>query len=624
MTPPPAFIQRFPRLLAALVLVLTTLPISVLVPPGQPGGAVPAHAAGTLSINDVTLDEGDSGSVTFEFMVTLSEPAPADGVRFNIATANGTAVAGPDFVANILTGQTIPQGGTEYTFRVEVRGDSMNEPDETFVVNVTNIAGATAARAQGIGTIRNDDNRFLSISDVVQPEGQSGLTPFIFTVSLSQPAPATGVSFNIATQPGTAGANSDYVGKALLNQVIPAGGTSYSFTVDVKGDTVTEANEMFLVNVSNVIGATARDFQGMGSIMNDDDRVLRIADASRIEGDTGHGALTFSVTLSEPAPPEGVRFDIATSDGTAKSGSDYFYRALTRQWIGPASTYYSFSVSIMGDRHDEPDETFTVTLSNAVGAVIGDATATGTIVDDDGSGGGGGGGAAPVLSIAGASQLEGNGGTTPFNFNVSLSAPALAGGVSFSIATIAGSATAGADFTSRSLSSQTIPAGATSYSFAVDVLGDAAVESDETFQVAVSNIIGADAGATTATGVIKNDDAVPDVLTLSVGDAQVLEGDTGASSLTFTVTLSAPAPAGGVQFAIATADGTATSGSDYTAKSVTGLSIPVGGATHSFTVQVFGDTTPEMDETLTVKLSDVVGATVGSAGTGTIKNDDTR
>ena len=116
-----------------------------------------------LTINDVTQSEGNSGTTSFNFTVSLSSPAGAGGVAFDIATADGTAqddtppTEDNDYVANSLTGQTIPAGSSTYTFSVLVNGDVVTEVDETFFVNVTNVTGAVVVDSQGQGTILNDD-----------------------------------------------------------------------------------------------------------------------------------------------------------------------------------------------------------------------------------------------------------------------------------------------------------------------------------------------------------------------------------------------------------------------------------------------------------------------------------
>jgi predicted extracellular nuclease len=225
----------------------------------------------TLSINNVTLAEGNVGPTTFAFTVSLSAPAGAGGVSFNIATADGTATAGSDYVAQILTAQTIPAGASSYTFNVTVNGDTLPEIDETFTVNVSSVVGATVVTGTGTGTITNDDAApNLTINNVSQIEGNSGTSNFVFTVSLSAPAPAGGVTFDIATANGTATAGSDYVAQLLTAQTIVAGASTYTFTVVVNGDPVGEPNETFSVNVTNIVNAIGVATTGTGSILNDD------------------------------------------------------------------------------------------------------------------------------------------------------------------------------------------------------------------------------------------------------------------------------------------------------------------------------------------------------------------
>lgn len=111
-----------------------------------------------LSVSDAAVTEGNSGTVTATFTVSLSAPAPAGGVTFDISTQNNSATtADNDYIGKSLTGQTIPENQTSYTFDVLVNGDTNFEPNETFFVNVTNVSGATVLDGQGVGTITNDD-----------------------------------------------------------------------------------------------------------------------------------------------------------------------------------------------------------------------------------------------------------------------------------------------------------------------------------------------------------------------------------------------------------------------------------------------------------------------------------
>ena len=110
----------------------------------------------TLSIGNASVTEGDTGTRPMTFTITLSRPSTTT-VRYNIATANGTATAGNDYVARSLTGQTIAAGQTSRTFAVTVNGDIHRGASETFRVNLSGSVGATLADAQATGTIIDDD-----------------------------------------------------------------------------------------------------------------------------------------------------------------------------------------------------------------------------------------------------------------------------------------------------------------------------------------------------------------------------------------------------------------------------------------------------------------------------------
>jgi len=113
-----------------------------------------------LTIDDVSASEGNAGTSSFDFTVSLSTPAGPGGVTFDVATADGTASSVDDYAAKSLAGQTIPAGSSTYKFSVLVNGDTTEEADETFLADVTNVAGATVADARGQGAIVNDDTNF--------------------------------------------------------------------------------------------------------------------------------------------------------------------------------------------------------------------------------------------------------------------------------------------------------------------------------------------------------------------------------------------------------------------------------------------------------------------------------
>jgi hypothetical protein len=350
--------------------------VAAALPTNCSGGSTP-----TVSVNDVSVTEGNSGTTTATFTATLSAAATST-VTVNYATANGTATAGSDYVAASGT-LSFPAGTTTKTFAVTVNGDTTVEPNETFTVNLSTPSGATIADGQGVGTITNDDSLpQLSINNVSVSEGNSGTKLASFTVTRSG-ATTSSVSVTYATANGTATAGSDYV--ALGGSVtFPAGSTSQTLNVTVNGDTTVEPNEIFLVNLSSPSGATILDGQSVGTITNDDSAALptlSISDVSVTEGNSGTKTATFTATLSAAATST-VTVGYSTANGTATAGIDYASQSGTLTFSAGQTTK-AIAVVVNGDKSVEPNETFMVNLSGASGATILDAQGVGTISNDD-------------------------------------------------------------------------------------------------------------------------------------------------------------------------------------------------------------------------------------------------
>jgi CSLREA domain-containing protein len=227
----------------------------------------------------------------------------------------------------------------------------------------------------------------LSINDVTVPEGNSGTTNALFTVTLSTASNQT-VTVVAQTANGTAQAGSDYTTVGPTKVTFSPGTTTQSIAVPVLGDNAVEPNETFTVKLSTPTNATIRRDQGTGTITNDDvaptgGAVLSIADVSVQEGDGGKANnAVFSVTLT-PANTQTITVVAQTADGTAKSGSDYTAAGPITLTFTPGTTTQTVSVPIVGDTQAEPDETFTVKLTGPTNATIGRDQATGTIVNDD-------------------------------------------------------------------------------------------------------------------------------------------------------------------------------------------------------------------------------------------------
>jgi len=221
----------------------------------------------TIRINDVSLNEGDAGTSTVNFTVTLSAPIAQD-TTVQFATANNTALAGSDYIAQNGT-LTISAGQTSGVITLTINGDPNSELDEVFLVNLSNAVNATIADSQGRVTILNNDAPpALSMSDVTLSEGNTGAKIFTFKVNLNV-ASGQKVTVNYTTLDGTAMQPGDYAAKSGTLTFLP-GQLSQSVTVSVQGDANWEADETFFVNLSGAVGATIADAQGIATITNDD------------------------------------------------------------------------------------------------------------------------------------------------------------------------------------------------------------------------------------------------------------------------------------------------------------------------------------------------------------------
>jgi hypothetical protein len=110
----------------------------------------------TLSIDDVTLAEGNSGTTNFVFTISLSAPS-SQIVTVQVQTADGNATVGSDYAGLSLTTVTLAPGVTTQTIPIAVTGDTAPEPHENFAVNLSGATNATIVKSQGVGTILDDD-----------------------------------------------------------------------------------------------------------------------------------------------------------------------------------------------------------------------------------------------------------------------------------------------------------------------------------------------------------------------------------------------------------------------------------------------------------------------------------
>ncbi len=453
-----------------------------------------------LSIADASVAE-DSGPMRFP--VSLSAPLTEE-MQVDYTTSDGTAEAASDYTATSGT-LMFGVGETVQTILVPIQADTEIEVDEGFSVTLSglSVAAITLLRETATGTIQNDDFPSVSVADTVVVENAGHAT---FTVKLSE-ASKLAATLRYSTSDGTAEAGADFLmsGGALTFE---PGVTKRTIDVPVLEDELDEEDEAFTFSLEDPVGLVLADGAATGTIVdNDDPPTLSISDATAAESE---GSMAFTVRL-DAASGTIVSMQFATSDGTAKAGTDYEESAGTVTFK-PGELTQTVSVAVLEDAVDEDDETLEVVLSDPVNVSVIDGTAIGTITDDDGP---------PGLFIADATASEGD---ELIAFAVRLDAKSQRE-VTAQFATSDGSAKAETDYTAQ-MGTITFVAGDTTQMVTVPVLNDFVAEDLEDFTVALTSPVNATIKDGGATGRISDDDTKG--VTVSNTALEILEGSSKA------------------------------------------------------------------------------------------------
>jgi N,N-dimethylformamidase beta subunit-like, C-terminal/Domain of unknown function (DUF4082)/Calx-beta domain/Bacterial Ig domain len=270
----------------------------------------------TISIGDIMLAEGNSGTTMFAFPVTLSA-ATDHAVTVGFSTLDGTATA-PNGDYEAVAGEvTIPQGATGDLIKVNVSGDAYNEDDETFNVKLTSAVGGTIEKAMGAAVIQNDDAvPSLTIANASLPEGNTGVTSSMtFTVTLSATSGKT-VTVNFATADGSALAPADYAAKAGT-LTFAAGTAMQTIDVAIVGDNIDAPNKTFVVRLSAPGNATIGTAEATGTIV-DDDTSTPSTQTFTTAADFTAGTLDAGAYIAETTDGEVI---LTPSNGTEFSGT---------------------------------------------------------------------------------------------------------------------------------------------------------------------------------------------------------------------------------------------------------------------------------------------------------------
>lgn len=546
------------------------------------------------------------GKKTITF--TINEAGTSTSkVSVPYSTQDLSAVAGVDYVAAHGTAKFSGKK-TSFAVKVKINAEPNLASDKDFLLQLSSPTNATLGTpSYGVGVIGTTGtaaNAGLSVASAVTavPGSNAGVT-----VSLNQIA-ADPITVHYTTSGGTAGAGTDYT-TSSGTLTFPVGTTTQTIDVPIL-DGATAGNTFNVVLSSPTGGASISSGTSTVTISNAASvPSLSVADISVNEATSGSVTADLTVTLSA-ASSEPVMVSYATADGTAVAGTNY--TAATGTLTFPAGTTTEpISVTVLGGVASAAG--FVVNLNTPVNATISNGSATVTIENPSSS--------QPSLSIADLSQDEGVGANSTFDFVVTLSAPST-NIVAVNYATADGTATVANNDYQATSGTLTFPAGATSETIPVTVIGNTTVGPNLTFTVNLTAPSNAALAKASATGtIINNNTTNPSTPAITINDAPVAQA-TGGSTAAFVASLT-KASTQPVTFNYQTADGTAIAGTNYTSTSGTVTFAP-GQTSQTIDVPILDDTAlTAPDATFTLTLSAPSNATLNNTtATGTIYNNN--
>ncbi|AKV70102.1 beta strand repeat-containing protein [Microcystis panniformis] len=332
----------------------------------------------TLAVAPSSVTEDGTTNLVYTFTRT--------GVTTNSLTVNytveGTATNGTDY-ASIPTSVTFAAGSSTATVTVDPTADTIVEADETVALTLTAGTDYTIGTTTPVtGTITNDDLILPSITLAISPssvteDGTSNLI-YIFIRTGDTTNPLT-VNYSIG---GTATNGTDYT---LLptSVTFEANSAIATVIVDPTADTIVESDETVILTLAAGTGYTiGTPNAATGTINNDDTSVtsqLSINDITVVEGKDNNAILTVTVDNPNPQP---ITFNYTTAPINATANVDYTSKTGTIT-IAPNTATATISIPILNDNLNEPDEAFTVTLSNPVNATINPEGGIGEVIITD-------------------------------------------------------------------------------------------------------------------------------------------------------------------------------------------------------------------------------------------------
>ncbi|MBE2199413.1 MAG: lamin tail domain-containing protein, partial [Anaerolinea sp.] len=426
----------------------------------------------SLSQSAYTVPENNGPGV---ITLTLT-PAPIAPVTVTLATSDGTAVAGSDYIP--ITGPfIIPSGQTAFTVTIPILDETLVETDETVNVHLLQAQGAIlTAPLTATLTISNDDSTAVQFSSATYLTNEAVGTAVI-TTHLTNPA-AFPISVTVTTVDGTAVAGSDYSPLSSAITFLPLQ-THLSVTISIINDMQAEADENLFLYLSDPVGATPGSPYTATLTISDDDQpgvAITPQALTLVEGEPGAG---YAVILGSQ-PTRAVTVTIQHDDAITTTPSILTFTPLT--W----HTAQTVMVTAVDDAIPElPTTTHISHILTSLDPMYDQLPAAAiavTIHDDD----------LPAVSFLSTTAVISETGGTAVGMaaiTVTLDQPAPFT-VTVNYATADGTAVAHSDYTPSSGTLTFLP-GQTSHALTIAILDDALPETDESFFLHLSQPINA-------------------------------------------------------------------------------------------------------------------------------------
>jgi len=560
---------------------------------------------GTNTAANVTIVENDppplvefasatSSSAENAGIVTVTVQRAADSTvtsTVSYATNAGTAEAGSDFTA-ISGTLTFNPGELVKSFDIPIINDALYEYDETFSIALSNpVMAALGGQSTSEITITDDDPVPVIEFDSPPLMVNEGDTAVITLSRSGGDSVTSAVEYAIAD--GTAVTGLDYISSSGTVTFNP-GETAKTITITTIDDSFFESDESIALVLTNSFMAAVGTPSTAEIIIASDDPAPAIEFDSAAytvnEGSSGTVTVERTGDISNSSA-----VDYYLSDGSAAAGTDYVSAAGTINFA-TGESLKTFTIETIDDSLYEDDEDLTLTLNNPNDAVLGtQETARLTIIDND---------LPPVVEFA----------VTSINIEEGLTAAitvqrkgSLGSISSIDYSTANNTAAAGQDYTPVN-GTITFAPGETEKVISINTLDDSLYENDETLDISLSNITGANIGGNNAAQIIIKDNELS-LIALSSGSYEVTEGNAG----TVTVKRTGDTANSAVVSYAAIAGETAAAGVDYTPVSGT-LTFNPGETSKTFSISSIHDTGAEFNESVNIELLSCSGSALEGTG----------